>query len=49
VGPLSEQYDPVAERQLGNFPQAFPHVVLVNTALNLFRPANGPAQQRMNA
>jgi GH15 family glucan-1,4-alpha-glucosidase len=32
VGLLSEEYDPVAERQLGNFPQAFTHVALVNTA-----------------
>jgi len=32
VGLLSEEYDPVAKRQLGNFPQAFTHVALVNTA-----------------
>ncbi|QJW98875.1 glycoside hydrolase family 15 protein [Frigoriglobus tundricola] len=49
VGLLSEQYDPAAKRQLGNFPQAFSHVGLVNTALNLFRPTNCPAQQRQNA
>jgi GH15 family glucan-1,4-alpha-glucosidase len=36
VGLLSEEYDPVEERQLGNFPQAFSHVGLVNTALALF-------------
>jgi GH15 family glucan-1,4-alpha-glucosidase len=35
VGLLSEEYDPVASRQLGNFPHAFPHVGLVNTAFNL--------------
>ncbi len=35
VGLLSEEYDPVAKRQLGNFPQAFSHVGLVNTAFNL--------------
>ena len=35
VGLLSEQYDPVAKRQLGNFPQAFSHLGLINTALNL--------------
>jgi GH15 family glucan-1,4-alpha-glucosidase len=29
---LSEEYDPRAKRQLGNFPQAFTHVALVNTA-----------------
>jgi GH15 family glucan-1,4-alpha-glucosidase len=35
VGLLSEEYDPSAKRQLGNFPQAFSHVGLVNTAFNL--------------
>jgi GH15 family glucan-1,4-alpha-glucosidase len=35
VGLLSEEYDPVARRQLGNFPQAFTHVGLVNTAFHL--------------
>jgi GH15 family glucan-1,4-alpha-glucosidase len=37
VGLLSEEYDPVGKRQLGNFPQAFSHVGLVNTAFNLTR------------
>ena len=37
VGLLSEEYDPVAKCLLGNFPQAFSHVGLVNTALNLSR------------
>jgi GH15 family glucan-1,4-alpha-glucosidase len=32
VGLLAEEYDPVAGRQLGNFPQAFSHLGLVNTA-----------------
>ncbi|MFF4491866.1 glycoside hydrolase family 15 protein [Streptomyces sp. NPDC001544] len=36
VGLLSEEYDPVARCQLGNFPQAFSHIGLVNTALALF-------------
>jgi len=45
VGLLAEMYDPVAGRQVGNFPQAFSHVALVNTALNLAR-ARGPAEQR---
>jgi GH15 family glucan-1,4-alpha-glucosidase len=37
LGLLSEEYDPGAKRLLGNFPQAFSHVMLVNTALNLAR------------
>nr|WSZ18206.1 glycoside hydrolase family 15 protein [Streptomyces canus] len=36
VGLLSEEYDPVAGAQLGNFPQAFSHIGLVNTALTLY-------------
>ena len=35
VGLLSEEYDAIEKRQLGNFPQAFSHVGLVNTAFNL--------------
>ncbi|KAF4409997.1 MULTISPECIES: glycoside hydrolase family 15 protein [Streptomyces] len=35
VGLLAEEWDPVAGRQLGNFPQAFSHIGLVNTALSL--------------
>ena len=35
VGLLAEEYDPNAKRMLGNFPQAFSHVSLVNTAGNL--------------
>jgi GH15 family glucan-1,4-alpha-glucosidase len=35
VGLLSEEYDPKAKRQLGNFPQAFSHVATVRTALIL--------------
>ncbi|MFF0746074.1 glycoside hydrolase family 15 protein [Streptomyces sp. NPDC004111] len=37
VGLLAEEYDPVAGRQLGNFPQAFSHIGLVGTALALAR------------
>jgi GH15 family glucan-1,4-alpha-glucosidase len=37
VGLLSEQYDPSAKRLIGNFPQAFSHIGLVNTAFNLER------------
>ncbi|MFJ2952815.1 glycoside hydrolase family 15 protein [Streptomyces sp. NPDC087226] len=36
VGLLAEEYDPVGGRLLGNFPQAFSHIGLVNTALALF-------------
>jgi GH15 family glucan-1,4-alpha-glucosidase len=45
LGLLSEQYDPAARRQLGNFPQAFSHVMLINSARNLAR-AHGPAEER---
>ncbi len=45
VGLLAEEYDPRAKRQLGNFPQAFSHVALVNTAFNLTR-SEGPAGER---
>jgi GH15 family glucan-1,4-alpha-glucosidase len=45
VGLLSEQYDPRSGRMLGNFPQAFSHVGLVNSAYNLTR-AEKPAEQR---
>jgi GH15 family glucan-1,4-alpha-glucosidase len=45
LGLLSEEYDPAARRQVGNFPQAFSHVALVNSAFNLSR-AEKPAEQR---
>lgn len=45
VGLLSEQYDPETKRMLGNFPQAFSHVGLINSARNLDH-AGGPAEQR---
>jgi GH15 family glucan-1,4-alpha-glucosidase len=45
VGLLAEEYDPRTGRMLGNFPQAFSHVGLINTALNLSR-AEGPARER---
>ena len=43
VGLLSEEYDPVGKRQLGNFPQAFSHVGLVNTAFNLTSARGQPS------
>lgn len=45
VGLLSEEYDPVTKRLIGNFPQAFSHVGLINTARNLSQ-AGGPAEDR---
>jgi GH15 family glucan-1,4-alpha-glucosidase len=45
VGLLAEEYDPRARRQLGNFPQAYSHVGLINTARNLERHG-GPAEDR---
>jgi GH15 family glucan-1,4-alpha-glucosidase len=45
LGLLAEEYDPRTRRQLGNFPQGFSHVTLVNTANNLIS-RSGPAEQR---
>jgi len=45
VGLLAEEYDPASGRQLGNFPQAFSHIALVTTAMNLSQSAK-PAEQR---
>jgi GH15 family glucan-1,4-alpha-glucosidase len=47
VGLLAEEWDPSTRRQLGNFPQAFTHVALVNTAFNLDREERrSPMEQR---
>ena len=45
VGLLAEEYDPIARRMTGNFPQGFSHLSLVNTAFNLAQ-AGKPAEQR---
>lgn len=45
LGLLSEEYDPVGKRLLGNFPQAFSHIAMVNTAQSLTRSTK-PCQQR---
>ena len=45
VGLLSEEYDPTRRCQVGNFPQAFSHLALAQTAMNLAR-ASKPAEQR---
>ncbi|HEV2700972.1 MAG TPA: glycoside hydrolase family 15 protein, partial [Steroidobacteraceae bacterium] len=44
VGLLAEEYDSKTQRQVGNFPQAFSHLSLINTALNL--AGAGPAHKR---
>jgi GH15 family glucan-1,4-alpha-glucosidase len=46
LGLYSEEYDPIARRQLGNFPQAFSHIGLINSVHNLMshRP---PAKDRI--
>jgi GH15 family glucan-1,4-alpha-glucosidase len=49
VGLLSESFDPTNWRMLGNFSQAFSHVGLVNTALNLHRGHSGLALARGKA
>ena len=45
VGLLAEEYDPAARRFTGNFPQAFSHVALVDSAHNLFH-SDKPVEQR---
>jgi GH15 family glucan-1,4-alpha-glucosidase len=45
VGLLAEEYDPAAKRFLGNYPQAFSHVALINTAMNLGSKTK-PVEQR---
>jgi GH15 family glucan-1,4-alpha-glucosidase len=51
VGLLAEEYDTSAQRQLGNFPQAFSHLALINTARNLvsFRGPVHLSSDRSNA
>ncbi|SMP49732.1 glycoside hydrolase family 15 protein [Noviherbaspirillum suwonense] len=49
VGLLAEQYDPERRRMLGNFPQAFSHIGIINSALNLAHADDatpGPALSR---
>jgi GH15 family glucan-1,4-alpha-glucosidase len=48
LGLLSEEYDPRAKRLVGNFPQAFSHMALVNSAYNLTR-SEKPCEQRAQA
>jgi GH15 family glucan-1,4-alpha-glucosidase len=46
VGLLSEEYDTRAQRLVGNFPQAFSQVGLINTAWNLSE-GEGPSEHRL--
>jgi len=46
VGLLAEEYDPKAKRLLGNFPQAFTHLALVNSALNILPHLPSPMHRR---
>jgi GH15 family glucan-1,4-alpha-glucosidase len=48
VGLLSEEYDPVGKRLLGNMPQAFTHLALVNSAHNLADTSRCPARTRVH-
>ncbi len=49
AGLYAEEYDPVAKRMLGNFPQAFSHVALINTALGLMMDDVKPAQKNIKS
>ena len=49
LGLLAEEYDPIAKRLLGNYPQAFTHIGLINTAQNLAVDIRGPAELRSHA
>ena len=46
LGLVSEEYDPRAKRLLGNFPQAFTHLALVNSAFNLSPHLPSPMHRR---
>jgi GH15 family glucan-1,4-alpha-glucosidase len=46
VGLLAEEYDPAGGRQLGNFPQAFTHLALVNSAFNVLPHLPSPMHRR---
>ena len=49
VGLLAEEYDPTARRQLGNYPQAFSHIALLNSAFNLADPDDRRSRHHTHA
>ena len=49
VGLLAEEFDPLNGRMLGNFPQAYSHVGLINCALNLSREIGSTEQRATSA
>jgi GH15 family glucan-1,4-alpha-glucosidase len=49
LGLLAEEYDPRTRRLVGNFPQAFSHVALVDSAFNLTQGAQPAAQRASGA
>jgi GH15 family glucan-1,4-alpha-glucosidase len=46
LGLLAEEYDPRAKRFLGNFPQAFSHIGIINTAAHLARVCRAAIRMR---
>ena len=46
LGLISEEYDPKAGRLLGNFPQAFTHLALVNSVFNVAPHLPSPMEKR---
>jgi GH15 family glucan-1,4-alpha-glucosidase len=48
LGLMAEEYDTHLHRQVGNFPQAFSHVAIVSTAMNLSTRQTGPAEERQS-
>ena len=48
LGLFAEMFDPISNRQLGNFPQAYSHIGLIHTALNLSGYIADTATRRTN-
>jgi GH15 family glucan-1,4-alpha-glucosidase len=47
LGLLAEEYEPRARRMVGNFPQAFSHLALVDAAVSLSNVGENPAEHRV--